>query len=103
MTAWLQAVFQLMTDCKSRLRIAVLEDCTEGAQRRLTALRDPDDATTLALESADLTAGGRRLQGLPAEAWPGLAEGLRDMGSEALQQLWQGQQLKGLNTTWHWQ
>ena len=34
-----QAVLSLVTDCKTRLRITVLEDCAEGATRRLLRLQ----------------------------------------------------------------
>ena len=93
-----QAVHQLVMDCKSRLRIAVLEDCTEGAERRLAGVAD-----ALGLETSEGAAGGRALLGQPDAAWPGLAEGLSRMGPGALEQLWQGQPLEGLNASWHWQ
>ena len=103
-----QAVFNLVTDCKSRLRIAVLEDCTNGARRRLSAAQ----GASMELDSSRHGAAGTRvLLGQPAEGWPGqearqeaaLREGLWGMGSDALQQLWRGEQLSGLNGSSAWQ
>ena len=121
-----QAVYDLMTDCKSRLQITKLEECTEGAGRRLSsalgtswdsaagldapAFRSHRGATgsrmLLAQPAADLAAEQEAAVAerwlVAASAWgdAALAEGLRTMGPQALRQLWQGLQLEGLNQTW---